>query len=69
MRWHIPLLLGLIAMAAAGRVQAIPNHLHGQQSAYLKPAVLQPVDWHPWGGQAFQRKGSGQKQSIRRTES
>jgi uncharacterized protein YyaL (SSP411 family) len=56
MRWHIPLLLlGLIAVAAAGRAQAIPNHLNGQRSAYLKRAVLQPVDWYPWGGQAFQR--------------
>ena len=56
MRRHVPLpLLGLTAVAAAGRVQAIPNHLNGQQSAYLKRAVLHPVDWYPWGGQAFQR--------------
>ena len=30
------LLLGLIGMEAAGRAQAIPNQLNGQQSAYLK---------------------------------
>lgn len=55
MRWKIPLLLlGLIAVTAASYAQ-VPNHLGGQRSAYLKHAVLQPVDWYPWGGPVFQR--------------
>jgi hypothetical protein len=47
------LLLGLISVVA--RAKASPNHLGGQQSAYLKRAASQPVDWYPWGILAFQR--------------
>jgi len=50
----IVLLVGLISIVAA-RAQGNPNHLSGQQSAYLKRAAFQPVDWHPWGAAAFQR--------------
>jgi hypothetical protein len=49
------LLLSLICVAAATGAEPTPNHLNGQQSAYLKRAVLQPVDWYPWGAPAFQR--------------
>ena len=31
-----------------------PNHLQGQHSAYLQRAVNQPVDWYPFGKEAFQ---------------
>jgi len=31
------------------------NHLTGQKSAYLKRAAFQPVDWYPWGTEAFTR--------------
>jgi uncharacterized protein YyaL (SSP411 family) len=48
-------LLGLISAVAAGSAQGSPNHLSGQESAYLKRAVFQPVDWYPWGTLAFQR--------------
>src|SRR5882724_9177064 len=29
------------------------NHLRGQHSPYLQRAVSQPVDWHPFGKEAF----------------
>ncbi len=51
----VVLLLGLISLVAAGSAQGSPNHLSGQESAYLKRAVFQPVDWYPWGTLAFQR--------------
>lgn len=31
------------------------NHLGGQSSAYLNRAAAQPVDWYPWGAEAFSR--------------
>ena len=35
-------------------VQAInSNHLAGSQSEYLRRAIHQPVDWRPWGAEAF----------------
>ncbi len=49
------LVLGLISMATASRAQGDPNHLSGQTSPYLRRAVSQPVDWHPWGADVFQR--------------
>lgn len=49
------LVLGLAGTVAAPRAQANPNHLAGQTSPYLKRAVAQPVDWYPWGADAFQR--------------
>jgi len=32
-----------------------PNHLAGQSSVYLACAAGQPVDWYPWGAEAFKR--------------
>ncbi len=29
------------------------NHLRNQKSAYLRQHVYQPVDWYPWGKEAF----------------
>jgi len=49
------LVLSLISIATAGRAQGNSNHLSGQTSPYLKRAVSQPVDWYPWGAEAFQR--------------
>jgi hypothetical protein len=34
---------------------AAPNHLGGQSSVYLARAAGQPVDWYPWGAEAFKR--------------
>jgi uncharacterized protein YyaL (SSP411 family) len=37
---------------AAG-AQINRNHLRGDDSPYLKRAAGQPVDWYPWGADAF----------------
>lgn len=57
MRRNIPIVLGLAltSVMAANGAQASPNHINGQQSAYLKRALSQPVDWYPWGTAAFER--------------
>ncbi len=56
MRRNVFLLaLGLASIVATGPAQGNPNHLRGQTSPYLKRAVSQPVDWYPWGADAFQR--------------
>jgi uncharacterized protein len=44
--------LGWVACAVA---QAKANHLSGEHSPYLRRAASQPVDWYPWGADAFQR--------------
>ncbi|MGH2568048.1 MAG: DUF255 domain-containing protein, partial [Bacteroidota bacterium] len=31
------------------------NHLANEQSAYLRSAAHQPVEWHPWSAKAFER--------------
>ena len=45
----------LVVIAVAAQVQspAAANHLAGSKSQYLQRAVNQPVDWHPWGAEAF----------------
>lgn len=42
------------ALLFAGSSQS-GNHLRGQSSPYLKRAANQPVDWYPWGAEAFRR--------------
>jgi uncharacterized protein YyaL (SSP411 family) len=49
------LILGLASIVATSPAQANSNHLRGQTSPYLQRAVSQPVDWYPWGADAFQR--------------
>jgi uncharacterized protein len=49
------LVLGLASIVTASGAQANSNHLSGQTSPYLQRAVSQPVDWYPWGADAFQR--------------
>jgi uncharacterized protein YyaL (SSP411 family) len=46
--------LGLASIVSA-RADGNSNHLSAQRSPYLKRAVSQPVDWYPWGADAFQR--------------
>ncbi|MBI2384622.1 MAG: thioredoxin domain-containing protein [Elusimicrobia bacterium] len=41
---------GLASAAAAGRK---PNHLVAEKSPYLLQHAYNPVDWHPWGEEAF----------------
>src|SRR6266478_6859183 len=72
-----PLLCALIATGAATQVSApraaSHNHLKESKSSYLKRASQQPVDWYPWGNEAF-RKAKGRVQfavidlDIKRTE-
>ena len=49
------LLLTLTSLVASSAVQGSPNHLSGQAAPYLQRAVSQPVDWYPWGADAFKR--------------
>jgi len=49
------LFLGVSSIVAVSRAQGGPNHLDGQTSSYLERAASQPVDWYPWGTDAFQR--------------
>jgi len=54
---RLVILGGLLLAAAlvfAGSAQP-GNHLGGQSSPYLKRAADQPVDWYPWGAEAFRR--------------
>jgi thiol-disulfide isomerase/thioredoxin len=32
-----------------------PNHLNGSKSSYLQRASEQPIDWYPWGEEAFRK--------------
>lgn len=47
--------LGLACIVATSPAQGNLNRLRGQTSPYLKRSVSQPVDWYPWGPEAFQR--------------
>ena len=51
-------ILGGVLLASALVFAGSPepgNHLRGQSSPYLKRAASQPVDWYPWGAEAFRR--------------
>ena len=37
------------------------NHLSGQHSAYLKQHAENPIDWYPWGDEAFEKASREQK--------
>lgn len=57
MRGRLAILGGLL-LASALLFAASPqpaNHLRGQSSPYLKRAASQPVDWYPWGAEAFRK--------------
>ena len=57
MRGQLGILVGVLLVSAlvfAGSSRP-GNHLRGQSSAYLKRAAGQPVDWYPWGAEAFRR--------------
>ena len=50
------MLLSLMVLASSLWLSAATlNHLAGQKSFYLRRAAEQPVDWYPWGAEAFQR--------------
>ena len=48
-------MLSLACIVAASPAEGNLTHLRGQTSPYLKRAVSQPVDWYPWGPEAFRR--------------
>ena len=52
-RHTVLVLLVFASLIPRGAAQA--NHLSGQASPYLRRAVSQPVDWYPWGAEAFKR--------------
>jgi uncharacterized protein YyaL (SSP411 family) len=55
------LVLGLLGGASTGLARAKPeagarrNHLAGEASPYLQLHVYNPVDWYPWGPEAFEK--------------
>ncbi len=51
----VPLLLTLTSLAAQSAAQGKANRLAGSSSAYLKRAAQRPVDWYPWGPEAWER--------------
>ena len=38
-----------------------PNHLANEKSPYLQQHAYNPVDWYPWGDEAFRRAGDEHK--------
>jgi len=39
----------------------LPNHLIAEKSPYLQQHAHNPVDWYPWGDQAFDKARSEDK--------
>ena len=35
----------------------MPNRLQNERSPYLLQHAENPVDWYPWGEEAFERRG------------
>ena len=51
----VPLLLLILTSPfRPSATQGSPNRLAGSGSAYLKRAAQQPVDWYPWGPEAWE---------------
>jgi uncharacterized protein len=48
------LLLTLTSLIAPSAAKGSPNRLARSGSAYLKRAAQQPVDWYPWGPEAWE---------------
>ena len=46
------ILVALLLLVSATEGQTY-NHLRGSRSAYLARAARQPIDWRPWGEEAF----------------
>jgi uncharacterized protein len=53
-RTSVVVIAALFAWASTSQAYA-RNQLTGQNSAYLDRAAGQPVDWYPWGAEAFNR--------------
>jgi len=51
-------LITLLITGTAASSQAVPaskNHLSGSRSAYLQRASDQPIEWYPWGEEAWRK--------------
>ena len=55
MRFLLPFALAAGLLLQFPAAQSPRNHLQGQTSAYLRRAAGQPVQWYPWGADAFNR--------------
>src|ERR1700757_5366794 len=56
MQAPIPLMVAVsFCLAFSALAQAKSNHLAGAKSTYLQRAANQPVNWFPWGSEAFKR--------------
>jgi uncharacterized protein len=55
--------LGAVSCGGAGGSGQPPatNHLRGQKSPYLLQHATNPVDWYPWGNEAFEKARREQK--------
>jgi len=51
------LLLPTLAVSAGGQKETVPilNHLQNEKSPYLLQHADNPVDWYPWGDEAFRK--------------
>jgi uncharacterized protein YyaL (SSP411 family) len=47
--------------SGAGSTGTAKNHLRGQKSPYLLQHATNPVDWYPWGSEAFEKARREQK--------
>jgi uncharacterized protein len=45
----------VLVLMTGMHAQTKSNHLAGEHSLYLTRAIHQPVDWYPWGKDAFRR--------------
>ncbi|MCD6224661.1 MAG: DUF255 domain-containing protein, partial [Deltaproteobacteria bacterium] len=47
--------------AADAKLNKYANHLAGEKSPYLLQHASNPVNWYPWGEEAFQRARQEEK--------
>ena len=71
MKKGVGAILSVVALALVGAgsfpggsekgkmLKVAENQLKEAQSPYLKSAAHQPVAWHPWSEEAFERRNSG----------
>ena len=60
----VAVILGAVSCGgtgATGNTAAATNHLRGQKSPYLLQHAGNPVDWYPWGKEAFEKARREQK--------
>ncbi len=64
-----PILVPAAQVPAAQAQDRQPNNLLGEDSPYLQQHLYNPVDWYPWGPEAFakaRRENSAAKGPRRR---